>query len=199
MYEASIPFTIAQPRPSPHPFGQIPCLVDNTQTNTHDGIVLFESGAILLHLYKEHSATPPTPAEYASALSWVMWANACLDGICFKENENGQVTGTSLDRPNKRIDVLEAMLAKNDYILGGDQLTVADVAVASYLNYVPLFNRNVNLSKIPNIVKYMKRTAERAHFGEAFGEGHQQLVVTSCDEWLSGGGTGGGFKTPKLF
>ena len=116
MHESDIPFALAAPRPSPHPFSQVPCLVDRTfaKGDGGDPIVVFESAAILLHLYLHHGrpgsggggggggGAPPSPGEYAQALSWVIWANTCLDGICFKENDKGQVLGTSLDRPNRR-------------------------------------------------------------------------------------------------
>jgi glutathione S-transferase len=42
--EKNIPFTQKAPRPSPHPFGQTPCLTDD------GGVEVFESGAILLYI-----------------------------------------------------------------------------------------------------------------------------------------------------
>ena len=52
------------------------------------------------------------------------------------------------------------------------------MACASYLNYVPIFHRNADLSATPNTAKYMLRCAERPAFAEAFGEGHQQLTLS---------------------
>ena len=98
----------------------------------------------------------------------------------------------------RRIDVLEKRLGEQEYIVG-EELTVADIAVASYLNYVPLFNRNVDLSNIPNCVGFMRRMAGRDAFALAFGEGHQQLVVGKCDEWIARGPGGGGFQMPSFF
>ena len=75
--------------------------------------------------------------------------------------------------------------------LGGGGFSVADAAVASYLNYVPIFHRGADLSKTPNTVQYMLRCAERPAFGEAFGAQHQALVVAKCNEWLSAGAGAG--------
>ncbi|GMH61004.1 hypothetical protein TrLO_g13666 [Triparma laevis f. longispina] len=172
--EINAPYTLLPPRPNPHPFNQVPVLEDGSS-------IIFESGAILLHI-----ATKYDEKYEPSQSSWVVWANTCLDPICFKENERGQVLGTSLDQPNRRIDVLEQLLSDNDYIVN-NEFSVADCAVASYLNYVPLFNPDANLKNIPNIVKYMQRCASRPKFESAFGENHKQLVLSKCEDYLSGG------------
>ena len=48
----------------------------------------------------------------------------------------------------------------------------------------------------------MLRCAQRPAFAEAFGEGHQALVIQKASEWLekgpSGGGGGGGGFFDKL-
>jgi glutathione S-transferase len=51
-----------------HPFGQIP-------TYEEDGLVLFESGAILLHLAEHHAGLLPDDANaQARAIAWMSWA-----------------------------------------------------------------------------------------------------------------------------
>lgn len=70
--------------------------------------------------------------------------------------------------------------------------------MASYLNYVPIFHRSANLAATPNTVKYMARCAARPAFGEAFGEGHQQLVLSKTAEWLAAGAEGGGASGASL-
>jgi len=71
-------------RNNPHPFGQIPCLTDD------DGSVVFESGAILLHLQSK-AEKKVNSKKLASIYSWVVWANASLDPICFLETPDGKV------------------------------------------------------------------------------------------------------------
>lgn len=47
-----------------------------------------------------------------------------------------------------------------------NEFTVADVAVSSYLNYVPVFFGSTNPSARPNIVSYMARAASRPAFAK---------------------------------
>lgn len=71
---------------NPHPFGQIPCLTDD------GGVVVFESGAILNYLQsKADERGMHDDARSASVASWIAWANASLDPICFLETPEGKV------------------------------------------------------------------------------------------------------------
>lgn len=78
-YELGMDLPMGDLSQNPHPFGQIPCLTDD------DGVVVFESGAILAHLLGKTEGL--SDATKGSILSWVSWANASLDPICFLEND----------------------------------------------------------------------------------------------------------------
>ena len=159
-----------------HPFGQIPCLTDDKD------VVVFESGAILNYLHaKSDQSTTLTPQQQAEILSWVAWANASLDPICFLETPEGKVYDTGLKKPNKRIDRLDKLLSKQDYMVAGNDFTVADVAVASYLLYVLQFFPGIDLSRWPNVVKYMKACAERPAYAKAFGSNVQAYLVDALE------------------
>jgi len=176
-YELKVPLKMAPDLSSnPHPFRQIPCLVDDDS-----GATVFESGAILLHLLdKAEDSGGLSDADIASVKSWVVWANASLDQICFLETPDGKVYDTGLKKPNRRIETLNDLLADNKYLLG-DQFSLADVAVASYLLYVPQFFRDIDLSRWPNVVRYMKDCASREYYGKAFGENVQQFLIASLE------------------
>jgi len=156
---------------NPHPFGQIPCLTDE------EDVVLFESGAILQYLYSKNT---DSPSRSAATISWIAWANASLDPICFLETPEGKVYDTGLKKPNKRIDALDAILESREFLVEGG-FGLADVAVASYLLYVPQFFKEVDLSRWPNVVGYMRRCAERPGYKDAFGEQVQQFLLESLD------------------
>jgi glutathione S-transferase len=128
--EKNIPFTQKAPRPSPHPFGQTPCLTDD------GGVEVFESGAILLYIADAYGGNV-TPQQRASYTKWVMWANSELDGLCFGKN----MSGTQLDKAGKGLDQLEKILSTSDWLVN-NEFSVADVAVGAYLNYVPVFFGN---------------------------------------------------------
>jgi glutathione S-transferase len=83
-YELNLPLDMGNLAVNPHPFGQIPSLMDG------DDVVVFESGAILLYLNSLKNQKL-TPSQEGQILSWVTWANASLDPICFLETPEGKV------------------------------------------------------------------------------------------------------------
>ena len=171
--EKKIPFTQKQPRPSNHPFGQTPFLSDD------GGVEVFESGAILLYLADAYGGND-TPQQRAKYTKWVVWANSELDGLCFGKG----MSGTQLDKPGRALDVLEKLLANSEYLCD-NEFSVADVAVASYLNYVPVFFGNVRkLPNRPNIGNYMIRCASRPAFAKAFGNDHANLIKQKVPTWI---------------
>jgi glutathione S-transferase len=144
--EAGIELEMQPPRPSAHPFGQVPFLTDD------GGVEVFESGAILLYLADKYE--PSDAITRASYTKWVVWSNAELDGLCFGAIPGDhRVRGTSMDRPEVRsVATLEAILGEREWLVD-DSFSVADVAVGAYLNYVPLFFPDADLSQTPNIVR----------------------------------------------
>jgi glutathione S-transferase/alpha,alpha-trehalase len=103
------------------------------------------------------------------------------------------MSGTSLDKASKALDTLENLLAKKEWLVD-NKFSIADVAVGSYLNYVPVFFRSVNPVDRPNIVKYMERCAQRPAFAKAFGDDHTNLVLSKTKTWTSSQKTGNPFK-----
>lgn len=186
--EAGIDLEMVAPRPSNHPFQQVPFLTDD------GGVEIFESGAILLYLADAYGGAS-TPQERAQYTKWVVWSNSELDGLCFGAVPGDhRVRGTSMDKADlKSVKVLEDILSKSDWLVN-NEFSVADVAVCSYLNYVPIFFQQANLAATPSIVKYMKRCAERPAFAQAFGQGHADLVKSKADEWLASSGPLDGLK-----
>ena len=74
--EAGIEIEMQPPRPSKHPFQQVPFLTDD------GGVEVFESGACLLYLADAYGDAS-SAAERAAYTKWVVWTNAELDGLCF--------------------------------------------------------------------------------------------------------------------
>jgi len=174
---------------NPHPFGQIPCLTDD------NGVMVFESGAILNYLQSKAAKKGiHDDKKLAAVSSWISWANASLDPICFLETPDGKVYDTGLKNQNRRIQRLDDILSKSPFLVDGE-FSLADVAVASYLLYVIQFFPDVDLhSKWPNIVRYMKECAGREGYGKAFGGRVQGYCVARLGEMESGAG-----KDKKLF
>jgi len=192
---------------NPHPFGQIPCLVDGD-------VVVFESGAILLYLHHKYRAgsrtsmTTTTDKANGAVTSWITWANASLDPICFVETPEGKVYDTKLRQPNRRVERLDGILRHREWLVadnedGSDaEFTLADVAVSSYLLYVVQFFPDPRIWKFvsqewPNVARYMLECASRPAYGEAFGQAVQASLVGKLRDAAAEGAAAAGAPSPE--
>jgi glutathione S-transferase len=170
--ELQTPFTMGDLKENPHPFAQMPCMTDGPDT------MIFESGAILIYLQQTYGTA--SKADAASIISWIVWANASFDPICFLETPNGKVYDTGLRQPNAKVNRLNQILEernKNHWITG-ETFTLADVAIASYGLYVCMFFPDVNLARHwPVLAHYLLRAAQRPAYAEAFGPNVQRQMV----------------------
>jgi glutathione S-transferase len=181
---------------NPHPFGQLPCLTDA------GNVVVFESGAILQYLHQCYSESMKLTREQSAAItSWIVWANASLDPICFLERPDGRVYDTGLREPNRRIDRLNAILSEQNYLVQGSDnttngddgsiFTLADVATVSYLAYVLQFFPDVTISdKWPSIASYMMKCIARPRYGQAFGSDVQSRLLSMLKKDLAANDSG---------
>ena len=171
LHEKQIPFEVKDPHDvsNPHPFGQVPAL------RHEDDVEVFESGAILLYLADTCGELADAKAK-SNAYSWVLWANASLDPICFKEDANGRVIDTGIKNETKGMRRLDDVLSKREW-LSGDEFGVADVAVAAYLLYVPQFFQGVSFKRWPNVAKFMGRCCSRESYAKAFGPRVQSYLI----------------------
>ena len=62
--ELDLPLSMGDLAVNPHPFGQIPCLVDD------EDVTVFESGAILQYLYGK-ATTSDSKSRQAAITSWI--------------------------------------------------------------------------------------------------------------------------------
>jgi glutathione S-transferase len=132
-----------------NPMGSIPSMDDN-------GFVLHESLAITLYLARKHGGdlSPRDIREEASMIQWALFAATSIETPALDiQKAIGDGTGTTADNKAKieacakelvrPLDVLEAHLASNDYLVGG-RFTAADINVAEILRYAqghtPLFD-----------------------------------------------------------
>jgi glutathione S-transferase len=97
------------------------------------------------------------------------------------ETPDGKVYDTGLKQPNKKIDKLNNQMLANSKFLTGDDFTLADVAVASYLLYVLQFFPGTDLSRWPHMVRYMKECASRPAYAQAFGENAQSSLMDQLE------------------
>lgn len=147
------------------PFGQVPIFEE-------DGFVLFETGAIVLHI-AERSETllPKEPKERARATQWVIAALNSIEPFVlqvavidlFYKNEDW----AKLRRPGavefaqKRLKGLANALGDKPY-LDGDRFTAGDLVMSTVLRILPaLINEHANLKA------YVDRCTTRPAFQRA--------------------------------
>ena len=118
------------------PFGQVPIMDD-------DGVVLFESGAIVLHIGAKSEALLPTdPVARARATQWLIAAlnsvepslvNLTLIDIFFANEEWAKLRRPgALEFAKRRLTGLSNSLGDKPY-LDGDRFTAGDLMMASVL------------------------------------------------------------------
>ena len=137
-----------------NPFGKVPGLEDGD-------FKLWESGAILLYVAEKYTQELQTPEARAIAAQWVLFANATLGPGVFIE-------ATREKEFPRLMEPLEAILSRQPFMLG-DRFTVVDVAVGSYLFYIPAMLQ-LDLSPYPAIAAYIKTLTERPAFNATLGK-----------------------------
>ena len=138
-----------------NPIGKVPAIVDGD-------FKLWESGAIMLYLAQKYGKVPQTLEQQAQIVQWVMFANATLGPGIFVEASRGRETP-------KLLTPLNRIFEKQPFLMG-DEFGVADAAVGSILNYIPMMLK-LDLSAYPAVLDYMKRISERPAFQKAMGQG----------------------------
>jgi len=117
-----------------NPNSKIPALVDRSGP---EPIRVFESGAILVHLAEKFGAFLPTePARRAECLSWLFWQMGSAPYLGGGFGHFYAYAPSKMQYPidrftmetKRQLDVLDRRLAESRY-LGGDEYTVADIAV----------------------------------------------------------------------
>lgn len=157
-----------------NPFGQIPTFACDADEGGDGGLVLFESGAIVLHLAERFGGLlPDDPAGRARAIMWMFAAVNTVEPPIL-ERQNAVLL--ERDRPwhAERLPVLEARiddrLAQLAAHLGGADwldgaFSAGDLMMASVL--LRLQGSGL-LDAHPLLVAYLERAKARPAYGRAF-------------------------------
>jgi glutathione S-transferase len=147
------------------PFGQVPILEEG-------GFVLFETGAIVLHIAERSETLLPAAAHArARATQWVIAAlnsiepfvmNVALIELFYANEEWGKLRRPSaVEFMNKRTSALSKALGDKPY-LDGDRFTVGDLMMSTALRILPEITANDK-----RLAAYVARCTARPAFKRA--------------------------------
>ena len=156
-----------------HPFGQIP-------TYQEGGLVLFETGAIVLHIAERHPGLLPAEADArARAITWMFAALNTVEppiveqeaAVITERGKSWYAERLSLlaDRVRVRLDELSDRLGRADWLDGA--FSAGDLLMVTVLRRLDGWGI---LEEHPNLSAYVARGEARPAFKRAFAD---QLAV----------------------
>jgi glutathione S-transferase len=162
----SVPFRSRNAAHFSHqPFGQVPWLTDGD-------ILMFESGAILLHLAERSNALMPTdPRGRSEVLEWLFAALNSVEMASLPWSIlifTGEARDTSAWKlfdgflKKSRLGHLEPVLAGREWLAGS--FSIADILMADVLRLVDRFD---GLLELPACRDYVARATARPSFLKA--------------------------------
>jgi glutathione S-transferase len=144
-----------------NPNGKVPTFVD-------DGLVMWESIAILLYLAEKFPAAnllPAAAADRARAFQWLVWQPTTFGApasLLFRQmrfTPEGQRDQKVIDQARaevtKNVEILAGGLQGRDYLAG--TFSVADMALMPYLYVLA----ELGIAQSPTVDAYYKRLAAR--------------------------------------
>ena len=149
-----------------NPFGQVPAYEE-------DGLTLFESGAIVLHIAERWPGLwPSDPAGRARAIEWMFAALNTVEPVVWDQVIARVVDGKQswakdrwpsvLERLRTRLDELSRALGDNDWFNG--DFSAGDLLMVQVLRHV---GDPAILAAYPNLVAYVARGMARPAFTRA--------------------------------
>lgn len=184
--EASLPYRVNstpfRDRSAAHfanqPFGQAPWITD-------DGVTIFESGAILLHLgAKSDALMPPESIARSKVTEWLFAAlnsveMASLPWSLYKfTGDTSQTPGRELleNFLQSRLQHMDRILAKEEWLAGA--FSVADILMADVLRLVDRFD---GLAEYPACRNYVRRATSRPGFSKAHADQMAHFAAADQD------------------
>jgi glutathione S-transferase len=148
------------------PFGQVP-------TFEQDGLVLFETGAIVLHIAERSTLLlPPDPSARARATSWMFAALNSVEPSIMSliqidlkfagDAAATQVREAAVDAVKGRLESVAAWLGERDYLEG--RFTAGDLLMVTVLR---ILRHTDMVTTMPALAAYRERCEARPAFQKA--------------------------------
>jgi len=162
------------------PFGQIP-------TYEKDGLALFESGAIVLHIAEHHPGLlPKDPEARARAISWMFAALSTMEPVIveremarYQEGDRNwyqERLGMVEDRIRRRLGQLSARLGDADWLDGA--FSAADILMVTALRRLEGAGL---LEEYPNLAAYVARGEARPAYRRAY-EAQRAVFLAGAED-----------------
>jgi GST-like protein len=143
-----------------NPNGKVPAIVED------DGTVVFDSNAILLYLAEKTGKF--LPKDRAQLLSWLMFVATGVgpffgQAVHFKHFAPEKVPyahNRYQYEARRHLDVLDAHLAKNRYMVGGDY-SIVDMDVWGWVRMTTFILGDDGFAKIPNVKRLFDEISAR--------------------------------------
>jgi glutathione S-transferase len=165
-----------------NPFGQVP-------TYEEDGLILFESGAIVLHIAEKGPGLfPDDPGGRARAIEWmfaalnsvepVVWDLIIAKIIDGKQEWAAARMPSVMQRLRTRLDELSARLADAEWLDGA--FSAGDLMMVQVLRHLTMSGL---LSEYPNLAAYVARGEARPAFARALADLRAGLTGKPPADW----------------
>lgn len=138
-----------------NPFGQVPVLEDN-------GVILSDSNAILLYLARTYGGDTWYPGDAVNQVAIQRWLSVAAGQIAFGPAAARLVTVFGAKKNAEEVialahtvlRVMESELKRHAFLVG-NSVTIADVAVYTYIAHAP--EGNVSLADNPSVRVWLQR------------------------------------------
>ncbi|OKO82417.1 glutathione S-transferase [Bradyrhizobium sp. NAS80.1] len=163
-----------------HPIGAAPVITDGD-------LVLAESGAIVDYIIAKYGngrlVLRPDDPDFAQFLYWFHFANGTLQAGMgrlmilnrLKLAEDNPMLVATRGRVDRAFDLVDARVRSADY-LAGNTFTTADIMTGFSLTTMRYF-QPYDLSRCPNVIKYLGRIGERAAYRRAMEKGDPDMAL----------------------
>lgn len=166
-----------------NPNGKVPAITD-------EGVTVFDSHAILLHLATKHGKFVPTdPAARAEMLSWLMFVATGLSPFSGQavhfQHHTPEPLPYARNRYLKEVErhyrVLDERLAKTRY-LAGDDYSIADMALWGWANFAGYILGEKGLGDYANVKRLVDEIGQRPAATRALALKERLTLKTDFDE-----------------
>jgi glutathione S-transferase len=167
---------------SRNPFGQVP-------TYEEDGLVLFESGAIVMHIADTRPGLfPEDPAGRARAIEWMFAALNSVEPVVWdliiariidgKQDWAEARMPSVMQRLRTRLAELSARLGDAEWLDG--EFSAGDLLMVQVLRHLTVSNV---LADYPKLAAYVARGEARPAFGRALADLRAGLTGKPPENW----------------